>query len=261
MDATTPREAVLEAFVRFRDELDEHHDRRERVIKTSRDITALSKKIIFALQRVRTLGKPLAPKILQETDSKLKQITDLFASIAPDLTGINGHRYQWQISPGIQEYIEAASFKHYIETKQLITIEEIRSRLPGILVTDSDYVLGLFDLTGEMMRFAITAVAAGEGASSSQDEATGDNDIMKRGTLGPVPAQILHDMRELRYLFERLTIPRGHNLKKQFYQKLDVTCSSVSKVENAAYEVLVRGSEMPSGWTPDTSGPAMEVEG
>jgi hypothetical protein len=32
-------------FEVFRDELDEHHDRRERIIKASRDITATSKKM------------------------------------------------------------------------------------------------------------------------------------------------------------------------------------------------------------------------
>jgi predicted translin family RNA/ssDNA-binding protein len=32
-------------FQHFRRELDEHHERRERVIKASRDITALSKKM------------------------------------------------------------------------------------------------------------------------------------------------------------------------------------------------------------------------
>lgn len=32
-------------FEQFRDELDQHHDRRERIIKASRDITALSKKM------------------------------------------------------------------------------------------------------------------------------------------------------------------------------------------------------------------------
>jgi hypothetical protein len=32
-------------FEKFRDSLDEHHDRRERIIKASRDITALSKKM------------------------------------------------------------------------------------------------------------------------------------------------------------------------------------------------------------------------
>ena len=36
---------ILSIFENFRDELDEHHDRRERIIKASRDITALSKKM------------------------------------------------------------------------------------------------------------------------------------------------------------------------------------------------------------------------
>lgn len=36
---------IISIFENFRNELDEHHDRRERVIKASRDITALSKKM------------------------------------------------------------------------------------------------------------------------------------------------------------------------------------------------------------------------
>lgn len=36
---------LMPMFEAFRDELDEHHDRRERIIKASRDITALSKKM------------------------------------------------------------------------------------------------------------------------------------------------------------------------------------------------------------------------
>lgn len=32
-------------FEVFRDELDEHHDRRERIVKASRDVTAQSKKM------------------------------------------------------------------------------------------------------------------------------------------------------------------------------------------------------------------------
>lgn len=41
-EPSTPLQSIFETF---RNELDEHHDRRERVIKTSRDITALSKKM------------------------------------------------------------------------------------------------------------------------------------------------------------------------------------------------------------------------
>ncbi len=40
-----PRGKFHDMFMGFRNELDEHHDRRERIIKASRDVTALSKKM------------------------------------------------------------------------------------------------------------------------------------------------------------------------------------------------------------------------
>lgn len=41
----TSTSAYLSLFQGFRDGLDEHHERRERIIKASRDITAASKKM------------------------------------------------------------------------------------------------------------------------------------------------------------------------------------------------------------------------
>jgi hypothetical protein len=41
-ETTSP---IISVFEGFRNELDQHHDRRERIIKASRDITALSKKM------------------------------------------------------------------------------------------------------------------------------------------------------------------------------------------------------------------------
>lgn len=46
-----PRNEYTSMFEGFRNELDKHHDRRERIVKVSRDVTALSKKMIFSLQR------------------------------------------------------------------------------------------------------------------------------------------------------------------------------------------------------------------
>lgn len=44
--AATPAGSRIRAmFETFRDELDEHHDRRERIVKASRDVTAQSKKM------------------------------------------------------------------------------------------------------------------------------------------------------------------------------------------------------------------------
>jgi hypothetical protein len=42
---TKPQSPYIPMFEQIRDELDAHHDRRERIIKASRDITAASKKM------------------------------------------------------------------------------------------------------------------------------------------------------------------------------------------------------------------------
>lgn len=44
-DNTAGQSPFMPMFESFRAELDEHHDRRERIIKASRDITASSKKM------------------------------------------------------------------------------------------------------------------------------------------------------------------------------------------------------------------------
>lgn len=45
-EQSSPIQSIFESF---RSELDEHHDRREKIIKASRDITALSKKMFVSL--------------------------------------------------------------------------------------------------------------------------------------------------------------------------------------------------------------------
>jgi hypothetical protein len=44
-EAFTMASSCLPMFEQFKQELDDHHDRRERIIKASRDITAASKKM------------------------------------------------------------------------------------------------------------------------------------------------------------------------------------------------------------------------
>ncbi|KAL3435952.1 Translin family-domain-containing protein [Aspergillus tetrazonus] len=242
---------LLSMFEGFRDELDQHHDRRERLIKISRDITALSKKIIFSLQRVRTAGAPIPPSILKDVQSRFTQINDLFLSAVPETQGLNNYRYLRNLSGGIQEFIEALSFKHYLETQTLITREQVTSHLPpDILVTEDDYVMGLFDLTGELMRFAVTSLSAG---SHTEDDENGDG--LPR--LPPAQAGVVRDLREIRAEFEGVTIPRRHDyqIMRDWGKKAEIMCSSVEKVERAAYGILVRGSERPKGWKPDLSGP------
>ncbi|TQB70467.1 hypothetical protein MPDQ_000435 [Monascus purpureus] len=261
-ESDRPPTAIQSIFSTFRDELDQHHDRRERIIKASRDITALSKKVIFSLQRVRTLNQPLPPSIANENKSRLDQIRQLFQSVVPDVTGINSWRYQRQLSSGIQEFIEAISFQHYVQNQKLITLEEVTAQLPPeILVTEEDYLMGLFDLTGEMMRFTVTSLSTG-GLTRQQQQIKeagvvgGKDDARDGPKLPPAQSGIVVDLREMRSLFESLTIPRRHNMLRDMGKKLDVMQGSVEKVERAAYGILVRGSERPSGWMPDLSNSA-----
>lgn len=130
-------------------------------------------------------------------------------------------------------------------------------------------MLGLFDLTGEMMRFAITSLSTGGQADNSNENlAAGDVSGAGAGVNRNLPklpatqAGIVVDLREMRSSFELLSVPRRHanNMFRDMEKKVDVMQNSVEKVERAAYGILVRGSERPSGWTPDLSGPVdMEV--
>ncbi|KAJ5177307.1 Translin C-terminal [Penicillium coprophilum] len=244
--------SILSIFENFRDELDEHHDRRERIIKKSRDITALSKKIIFALQRVRTTNQPIPLKIAQENQTRFDQIHALFEGVVPEQLGINCWRYQRQISAGIQEFIEAVSFDHYLRTQTLITHAECSARVPpGILVSEEDYLMGLYDLTGEMMRFAVLSLSSGNATTNATENTTSDSE---KSTVASSQGGIVVDLRAIRAGFEALTVPQRHYMFRDMAKKQDVMQNSVEKVERAAYGIVVRGSERPSGWTPDLSG-------
>src|SRR5690242_8612702 len=87
-------------------------------------------------------------------------IRDLLSGVVVDLQGINAHRYSGQISGGVQEFMEAVLFQHYLETQRIMTYEEAAKTLPeGVMLTYEDYVLGVFDMTGELMRFTVTYLA------------------------------------------------------------------------------------------------------
>jgi predicted translin family RNA/ssDNA-binding protein len=79
-------------FTQFRDKLDAHYDRRERLVKISRDITALSKKMIFSLQRVQGEITALPPNIRNEVDTREAEIQTLLEKARLDLLGANAER-------------------------------------------------------------------------------------------------------------------------------------------------------------------------
>ena len=190
---------------------------------------------------MRALKQAIPPRIAAEKQEHFTAIARVFASISLDLKGINAWRYQRQISPGIQEFVEAVSFEHYLRTQSLIRWDEASHVISGgIVLASDDYVLGLFDLVGELMRFAITIMATVGSLPGAKEI-----DSSSKRT-------ILMDLRSLRTHFEALdtTSCAGTGLGKDVEKKMEVMKTCVEKVETAVYGMVIRGKERPKGWIP-----------
>lgn len=187
-----------------------------------------------------------------------------FKTVSTDLQGINAYRYARNISGGIQEYLEALTFQYYLEEQQIMKIEKIRDLLSGfaaegeyIEVNEEDYLGGLFDMTGEVMRFAITnmttmGITPGRTDDSRQDMNKGGEDDRR---------SVLDDLQLLRLRLEMLDAGSNSWLARDMGKKLEVTQASVSKVERSLYDLVVRGSERPEGWLPDVKAGRRVAEG
>ncbi|KAH9921999.1 Translin [Epithele typhae] len=224
------RDAVLSAFDHFREELDEHNDLRETLIKASRDVTNLSKKLIFLLHRTMTEdaverdNRVLGCRAASRARPKLEEIRKLFADMRPHLDGERFSRYHRNVSPGLQELVEALSFAHYLEHGTLISYREVQNYLsdddrnPYFPLPLEDYLLGLSDLTGELMRHAIASISQRGGRQRA--------------------SEVCEFVRSCKADFEVFTPQFKELRKKQF-----VTNQSLEKIENATYAIAVRTSE------------------
>ena len=211
-----------------------------------------------------------------------------YKSIGPDFRNVNAHRYSRNISGGNQEYIEAACFEHYLIDGTLLTYDDARQQLRdfskaeveadgvneegeagNVDLSMEDYLLGVFDMTGELMRFAITAMATSGSlpsiASSSEHPQNESDDahevdevkmdVDDQVTENEGKRDVLTDLRALRAQLERFDAGSGP-FARDVDKKMDVMKSSVEKVEKALYGLVIRGRERPKGWMPDLdSGP------
>ncbi|XP_071337218.1 translin-associated protein X isoform X2 [Trachinotus anak] len=235
--SANPSSPVIAAFKVFQQELDTKHDKYERLVKISRDVTIESKRTIFLLHRVTSV--PDAEEILNEADVKLDGVRQKIGQIAEELRGEDIYHFHRAFTPGVQEYVEAVSFLHYIRHRSLISLEEINARLVFMRtekgtaealplgaqvltfqVTPSDYLLGVADLTGELMRMCISSV--------------GNGDI-------DTPFQLSQFLRQIHDGFSYI----GNTGPYEVSKKLHTLRQSLGKVEDACYTLRVRGSEIP----------------
>lgn len=122
-------------FEEMRKELDSDDNLREKQIEISREVIKQSKLIIYAVQRDN----------LNEAEKKISAIKTLLGKL-PD----NSYETE-MVTSAKQEYVEAVVFYHYVKDGKLVTRKELH-------VSSYEYLLGLCDLTGELMRKAINYV-------------------------------------------------------------------------------------------------------
>ncbi|XP_015271867.1 PREDICTED: translin-associated protein X isoform X2 [Gekko japonicus] len=247
---------VFMSFKAFQLELDTRHDKYERLVKLSRDITIESKRTIFLLHRITSA--PNGDEILMESEAKLDTVRQKIKQVAQELMGDDMYQFHRAISPGLQEYVEAVSFQYFIKTRTLVSIEEINKQLifeaedkeeetkPAsdclnsqshiwcLKVTPVDYLLGVADLTGELMRMCISSV--------------GNGDI-------DTPFELSQFLRQIYDGFSYIGNTGPYEVSKKLY----TLKQSLAKVENACYTLKVRGSEIPKHMLADVFSSKTEI--
>uniref|UniRef100_A0A8C8A0K8 TSNAX-DISC1 readthrough (NMD candidate) n=1 Tax=Oryzias sinensis TaxID=183150 RepID=A0A8C8A0K8_9TELE len=82
----------------FQQELDTKHDKYERLVKISRDITIESKRTIFLLHRVTNV--PNTEEVLKEAELKLEGVRQKIGQVAEELRGEDIHQFHRAFTPG-----------------------------------------------------------------------------------------------------------------------------------------------------------------
>ena len=258
---------ILQLFQSFQTELDCRHDKYERLVKCSRDVTIQSKRVIFLLHR--GLDEKARAKILEEAAGKFDDIKELFKKIAAELLQEDCYQFVRAYSPGLQEFIEAFSFWYFLKHRSIVSYKQVCDQLvfdntdeqpveqvlnplaenttvpnpPGestqitnptdelntnapnphakiqVPIPPAEYILGISDLTGELMRLAVNSVGQGNLTT---------------------PLEICQILRKIHDEF----ITFG-NQQRGLPKKLEVLKNSLKKVENTCYTIHIRGSEVP----------------
>ena len=220
-------------FSRYKAELEGRHDRHERLVKLSRDTTIHSKRAIFLLHQAAAAerGSDERAGRLEEAEGKLREVGQFLQATARELRGLDPWMHSSAFSPGLQEFVEALAYYVFLCRGHLVGLEEARHWLEFpcnggeegegacVPLSDLNYVLGVADLTGELMRMCITAVGAGQ---------------------QQVPFQLLPFINSLFCGFQHLP-----PVCKDITNKLRTLRASLAKIETACYTLKIRGSEIP----------------
>ena len=125
-------------FVEIRKGMDDFERKRELLIQKSREIIKLSKLIIYSLHRNDIKGALSNVSKIKKEKIKLEKISK--KRLATDMDKV-----------AMQEYVEALCYYEFIRNNKLPTKSSLE-------VETENYLMGLCDLTGELVRKAVADV-------------------------------------------------------------------------------------------------------
>jgi predicted translin family RNA/ssDNA-binding protein len=129
-----------EEFTRLVKEIEEYDAKREDLIKKSREILKLSKQIIYSVHRNE----------IAEADGLIDSMKKEMGSFGKIVKGHQKLLYSGTFKITVQEYVEALAFYELIKNRRLPRYSEVG-------VDPEFYLLGICDLTGEIVRKAINS--------------------------------------------------------------------------------------------------------
>lgn len=122
----------------MRKEIADFDSQREDLIKESRDLIKLSKQIIYSVHRDDISS---AEKLIKDINKKLDE-TNKITSKNPRLSEVGAYKV------AVGEYVEAILYFEFVKNKKMPSHKELN-------VDTVHYLLGLCDLTGELVRKAV----------------------------------------------------------------------------------------------------------
>lgn len=184
--------------------------------------------------------------VLHEADMRLQKVANtLFKSIALELKDLDPYLYLKAYRNGLEEYVEAVTFYQYLKCgsikrwaemqKTLSYKEPENNRIDNIrvIINPYEYVLGIADLTGELMRLCINDLATGDTVSCYKT---------------------CEFVRNMYKVFIGCTYVSNRLLNR----KLCTLEKNLHKMENVCYTIKVRGSEIPKQMLVDLVGEECE---
>ncbi|MFQ5474274.1 MAG: hypothetical protein ACE5DM_00390 [Candidatus Nanoarchaeia archaeon] len=113
---------------------------REELIKKGRDVIKLSKQVITLVNHDELKKASVPLKKIEAEHSRLQK-----------LASRSNLQHVGAFKSAVQEYVEAATFYHLMKSDKLPTVASLK-------VGDEHYLLGICDLTGELVRKAFNSV-------------------------------------------------------------------------------------------------------